>query len=397
MFTHNLDPVLIDFGFLAIRWYSLSYIFGILLGWWYGKKIIKNISSHQEQEFNLKKFDDLITYLILSIIIGGRLGYIFFYNLEYYVSNPMNIFKIWEGGMSFHGALLGIVLGTYLFSKKNNLKTFFVLDIISCVSPIGIFLGRIANFINGELVGKVTTVPWSVIFPSLDLLPRHPAQLYEAFLEGVILFIILNYVIHKKRYQAGLCSSLFLIFYGALRVVAEFFREPDAQVGYLFNIMSMGTALSILMIFFGFLIFNSIKKMKSDIKFFKNFNSLPIDKFFHNVLYDPKNGYYNTQQPFGDKGDYITAPKISNLFSEMIAIWIISVWENFGKPKRLNIVELGPGDGTLMKDLLNVFRKFPSFNLAKQIYMFETSKFLKKFQKKNINDKSVKWINNLVH
>ena len=134
--------------------------------------------------------------------------------------------------------------------------------------------------------------------------------------------------------------------------------------------------------------------MKSDIKFFKNFNSLPIDKFFHNVLYDPKNGYYNTQQPFGDKGDYITAPKISNLFSEMIAIWIISVWENFGKPKRLNIVELGPGDGTLMKDLLNVFRKFPSFNLAKQIYMFETSKFLKNF-KKNINDKSVKWINNL--
>jgi len=260
MFTHNLDPVLFDFGFLAIRWYSLSYIFGILLGWWYGKKIIKNISSHQEQEFYLKKFDDLITYLILSIIIGGRLGYIFFYNLEYYVSNPINIFKIWEGGMSFHGALLGIVLGTYLFSKKNNLKTFFVLDIISCVSPIGIFLGRIANFINGELVGKVTTVPWSVIFPSLDLLPRHPSQLYEAFLEGVILFIILNYVIHKKRYQVGLCSSLFLIFYGALRVVAEFFREPDTQVGYLLNIMSMGTALSILMIFFGFLIFNSIKK-----------------------------------------------------------------------------------------------------------------------------------------
>ena len=172
----------------------------------------------------------------------------------------MNIFKIWEGGMSFHGALLGIVLGTYLFSKKNNLKTFFVLDIISCVSPIGIFLGRIANFINGELVGKVTTVPWSVIFPSLDLLPRHPAQLYEAFLEGVILFIILNYVIHKKRYQAGLCSSLFLIFYGALRVVAVFFREPDAQVGYLFNIMSMGTALRILMIYFVLLILNSIKK-----------------------------------------------------------------------------------------------------------------------------------------
>ena len=154
----------------------------------------------------------ILDYLIIAIIIGGRLGYVVFYNLEYYLSNPLEIIKVWEGGMSFHGALIGVIVATYLFSERKKISTFFMLDILACVSPIGIFLGRVANFINGELIGKVTDVPWGVIFPIVDLLPRHPSQLYEAILEGLILFLILNLYIFKKKYLIGTSSCLFLIF-----------------------------------------------------------------------------------------------------------------------------------------------------------------------------------------
>ena len=260
MYTHNLDPVLIDFGFLTLRWYSLAYIIGILIGWWYGKKIIRHILNNTNIKFNISEFDDIITYVIISIIIGGRLGYIVFYNLGYYINNPLDIFKIWEGGMSFHGALIGIIIGTYLFSVKRNLSTFFLLDIIACVSPIGIFLGRVANFINGELVGKITNISWGVIFPKIDLYARHPSQLYEAILEGIILFIILNFLVFKKRYSLGECSSSFLIFYGIFRIFSEVFREPDIQLGYFFNFVSMGSLLSFLMVLVGLILLLILRK-----------------------------------------------------------------------------------------------------------------------------------------
>mgnify|MGYP006078517643 CR=1 FL=1 len=260
MYTHNLDPILLDYGFIVIRWYSLAYIFGIIIGWWLGKKIIIHILKYNDLKFNLLEFDDLITYLIISIILGGRIGYIVFYNLEYYVSNPLDVIKVWEGGMSFHGALIGIIISTCLFSAKRNLPALFLLDIIACVSPIGIFLGRIANFINGELIGKVTSASWGVIFPSLDMLPRHPSQLYEALLEGIILFLILNTLIFQKKYRIGTCSYLFLICYGVFRIISEFFREPDAQIGYLFDLFSLGTILSFFMILTGLIIFNILRK-----------------------------------------------------------------------------------------------------------------------------------------
>ena len=260
MFTHNLEPVLFDFGFVAIRWYSLSYIAGILIGWWLGKKIIIKKFENIGQKFYLKEFDDLIAYLIISIIIGGRIGYIIFYNLQFYISNPFDIIKIWEGGMSFHGALIGVIIGTVLFSTQKKISSLFLLDVIACVSPIGIFFGRIANFINGELVGKITSAPWGVIFPTIDMLPRHPSQLYEAFLEGVILFFILNTLIFKKNYKTGTCSFLFLIFYGLFRIFSELFREPDYQIGYFFNLFSMGTILSSLMILFGVVIYLFTRK-----------------------------------------------------------------------------------------------------------------------------------------
>ena len=260
MYIHNLDPVLLDFGLIVIRWYSLAYIFGIVIGWWFGKKIIIHILKNTNFKFKFDDFDDLISYLIISIIVGGRIGYVFFYNFNYYILNPLEIIKVWEGGMSFHGALIGIVIGTYLFSKKKSISMFFILDIIACVAPIGIFLGRIANFINSELIGKVTSVSWGVIFPLVDTLPRHPSQLYEAMLEGVTLFLILNILIFKRKYKVGSSSYLFLIYYGFFRILSEIFREPDAQIGYVFSFFSMGTILSFFMILSGFVISGILKK-----------------------------------------------------------------------------------------------------------------------------------------
>ena len=259
MFTHNLDPILINLGFISLRWYSLAYIFGILIGWWYGKKIIKKFKN-KYGNFLADDFDDLITYLIFGIVIGGRVGYVIFYNLNYYIENPLDIIKIWHGGMSFHGALIGIIIGTFFFSYRRDKNALFFLDIIACVSPIGIFFGRIANFINGELVGKISSMPWSVIFPNVDMMPRHPSQIYEAILEGIILFLIVNFFINKKEYIIGTCSYVFLINYGVLRIVSEFFREPDLQLGYIFNIASMGSILSFVMFLSGIAMFYIVKK-----------------------------------------------------------------------------------------------------------------------------------------
>lgn len=260
MYIHNIDPVLIDLGFLEIRWYSLAYIFGILGGWWLGKKIIFFRSKITNTYLDIKLFDDLISWLIISIILGGRLGYILFYNLNYYLNSPLDIFKIWEGGMSFHGGLIGIIFATLSFAYKKNLKPLFLLDVISCVAPIGLFFGRVANFINGELYGKPTNVLWSVIFPNEDSLTRHPSQLYEAFLEGVILFIFLNIIIFSKKYINGMCSSLFLIFYGLFRIISEQYREPDIHIGLILDKISMGTALSLIMVLIGIIFFTKINK-----------------------------------------------------------------------------------------------------------------------------------------
>ena len=171
----------------------------------------------------------------------------------------MDILKIWEGGMSFHGALIGIIVGTYFFSKKIKINTYFFLDIIACVAPVGIFFGRIANFINGELYGKPGSFTWSVVFPKIDMIPRHPSQLYEAFLEGIILFSILITLIFKKNIKIGVCSGLFMILYGVFRILAEQFREPDKQIGYLFDLLSMGSILSLIMLLAGLFILIKIK------------------------------------------------------------------------------------------------------------------------------------------
>ena len=239
MFINNFDPVAIQIFSIEIRWYSLAYITGILLGWVLSKKIFISIPSLKE------KFDDFITYIILGIIVGGRLGYVIFYNLEYYSNNLTDVFKVWQGGMSFHGGLIGVIAVSIWFSKKNNQDPFSYLDVVSIVAPIGIFFGRIANFINSELYGIETDMPWGVKFIQIDNLYRHPSQLYEAFFEGLILFFILIYFRNKGFMKiSGLISSLFLVFYSTFRFVIEFYRVPDEQLGYLFFNLTMGQIIS---------------------------------------------------------------------------------------------------------------------------------------------------------
>jgi len=261
--VHNFDPVFIDLGIFQIRWYSLAYIAGIALGWLYAIKIIEKLSLKKNYSLiRREQFDELITYLIIGIVLGGRLGYVIFYNFKYYSENIIEVFKLWQGGMSFHGGLIGLIIAVYIYSKNSKTSFFKFADIISCVAPIGIFLGRIANFINGELYGKVSTLPWAIIFPYAGNVARHPSQIYEAILEGFILFILLNYLAFKKNLiiKSGYISGLFLIFYSILRIIAENFREPDVHIGYLFNYISMGTLLSLIIFFVGFIIILLIKK-----------------------------------------------------------------------------------------------------------------------------------------
>ena len=245
MFINNFDPVAFQVFSFEIRWYSLAYIIGLILGWFYCNRFLI-------KDPKLKNaFDDYITYIIIGIIIGGRLGYVIIYNFKYYINNPLEIFMIWNGGMSFHGALIGIIIVTIIFCKNRDSSPFYFLDLVAVTAPIGIFLGRISNFINSELFGRETDVIWSVKFIKIDSLNRHPSQLYEAFLEGVLLFFILNYLYKTISKQSGLISSIFLILYSLFRFLVEFTREPDAQLGFIIFSFTMGQVISIFMFFVG--------------------------------------------------------------------------------------------------------------------------------------------------
>ena len=250
MFINNIDPVAFQIFSLEIKWYSLAYIFGIIFGWLYCKKILTN------QQKLLSLFDDLMTYIIIGVILGGRLGYVIIYNLEYYLENLLEIFMIWNGGMSFHGGLIGVLVAVTMFSKKHKIDSYIFLDLISLVAPIGLFLGRIANYINSELYGKETEVAWSVKFIMIDNISRHPSQIYEAIFEGFILFLLLNYFYKKNIFvKPGLISSMFLIFYSLFRFFLEFFRAPDPHLGYLVFQLTLGQIISVIFLVFGIYLF----------------------------------------------------------------------------------------------------------------------------------------------
>ncbi len=246
----DIDPVAIAIGPIAIRWYALAYLAGIVLGWGYIRWQIGRMSA---PPLTLRQLEDLVFWAVLGVILGGRLGYIFFYNAPYYLSHPEHIFMIWQGGMSFHGGMLGVIAAFWWFARSRQLAYLPVMDLAATATPIGLFLGRIANFINGELYGRVTDAPLGMVFPYGGALPRHPSQLYEAALEGVVLFVLLFTVARfSGAYQRpGLLSGLFLAGYGVARFVVEFFREPDAQLGLLAFGFSMGQLLCLPMMLLG--------------------------------------------------------------------------------------------------------------------------------------------------
>ena len=249
MFINNFDPIAFQAFSIEVRWYSLAYIFGLIFGWIYCNKFLINDQIKKNQ------FDDYITYIILGIIVGGRLGYVFIYNPLYYLENLIEIPMIWNGGMSFHGAVIGVIFATYIFSKKNNQNIFYYLDLVALTSPIVIFLGRITNFINSELYGRETDIIWSVKFIQVDSLNRHPSQIYEAIFEGIVLFVLLNLFYKKLSKKDGLISSLFIIFYSIFRFLIEFTREPDAHIGLIIFNMSLGQIISIIFFITGMILF----------------------------------------------------------------------------------------------------------------------------------------------
>lgn len=245
----EIDPVALDLGFLQIRWYGLSYVVAIMLAWW----LLGRRAKASYEVWSKEQVADLVFYCTIGIILGGRFGSVIFYNLPYYLQNPLEILMVWKGGMSFHGGFLGVIVAIWLFSRKEKMAYFDISDFMMPVVPVGLFFGRIANFINGELWGKASSLPWAMKFPSEQAgdIPRHPSQLYEAFLEGVVLFIVLWWFSSKPRPMMSV-SGLFIVGYGIFRAAVEFVREPDRHIGYLAgDWLTMGMALSIPMILFG--------------------------------------------------------------------------------------------------------------------------------------------------
>ncbi len=256
----NIDPILVQFGPIAIRWYSLAYLGGLVFAWIYMSRLIRIKPAPCTQE----QVSDYIFWAMMGIIFGGRLGYVLFYNPGYYLRNLGDAIAVWDGGMSFHGGFVGVCIATFLFCRKNKIPLFRFSDIIACASPIGLMLGRFANFINGELYGRVTDAGIGMVFPDGGPLPRHPSQLYEAFLEGFLLFFVLFFAYNftKARHKPGLITGLFIIGYAMARTVVEQFREPDNHIGFLFgtDFITMGQLLSTPMVIFGlYLIFRPKK------------------------------------------------------------------------------------------------------------------------------------------
>ena len=245
----NIDPVAFTLGPVVVRWYALAYLGGVLVGALYGMAILrrKSLWANSSPPFEAPAIFDFAFWAVIGIVVGGRLGYVLFYNFSVYAAHPLDALKLWDGGMSFHGGLVGIIVAMVLFTRSKGGNILSSLDLLAAVGPIGLFLGRVANFINGELYGRETTLPWGVIFPNAGPLPRHPSQLYEGLLEGVIMFLIIRFVTHVLYglRRPGLAAGIFGLWYAISRIIVEFVRIPDAQLGYLFGgWVTMGQILS---------------------------------------------------------------------------------------------------------------------------------------------------------
>jgi phosphatidylglycerol:prolipoprotein diacylglycerol transferase len=243
----QIDPVLLQIGPLKVHWYGVMYLLGFGFAWWLG--VIR--AKREDSPFKPQHISDMVFYGALGAVLGGRIGYVLFYKFNEYLHDPLAIFAVWQGGMSFHGGLLGVLIAMYLIGRQHKLHFFTVTDFIAPLIPLGLFFGRIGNFINGELWGRTTELPWGIVFPYAGDLPRHPSQLYEAFLEGLVMFAVLWWFSSKARPRMAV-SGLFLILYGSFRFLVEFAREPDAHLGLLYLGLSMGQWLSLPMALIGF-------------------------------------------------------------------------------------------------------------------------------------------------
>lgn len=248
----QISPIIFSIGPLAIRWYSMAYLFGIVAAWFL---VLRNIRKY-DLGLNKENIEDLVFYVTLGIILGGRLGYALFYGGKAMWENPLSIFEIWKGGMSFHGGILGVIIAVLFYAKKISYPFLKLTDLVVLYTPIGIFCGRLANFINDELWGRVTNVPWAVRFPNGGFLPRHPSQIYEAMLEGLLMLFILNFAWRYKaiRERSGAVSALFVLLYGIFRLSLEQFRQPDAHLGFLIAGITMGQILSLPLIVLGLVV-----------------------------------------------------------------------------------------------------------------------------------------------
>lgn len=264
------DPVAFYLGPFPVRWYALAYIAGFLLGWKYCLHLAGLNKDHRPNKTDI---DDFLPWAILGVIVGGRVGYVLFYQLELYAADPLEIFRIWHGGMSFHGGMLGVIVAMVAYSRKQGFSLLRLSDLLACAAPIGLFFGRVANFINGELFGRISSVDWAIVFPRGGEMPRHPSQLYEAFLEGIVLFMIL-FILQKTwniLSAPGLSAGIFLVGYGFFRGFVEFFREPDLQIGLIGDVLSMGQILCIPMIFGGVVLIGyALRNQKSTSSVSKN-------------------------------------------------------------------------------------------------------------------------------
>lgn len=252
----DIDPVIVQLGPLAVHWYGLAYVFGIIFAWWYAKRLVSNVKLWPEGALPIKphNIDDFVVWAAVGVVLGGRIGYVLFYDLPRYIANPTDIFAVWEGGMSFHGGILGTILAMVLFARSRNIRPWSLFDVVAAGVPVGLGLGRLANFINSELWGRVSDVPWAVEFPTGGPFPRHPSQLYEGLLEGVLLFLVLRILTHAslKLQRPGFVCGAFVAGYGLSRIFVEFFREPDQHIGYIGGgWLTMGMILSVPMVLIG--------------------------------------------------------------------------------------------------------------------------------------------------
>ena len=359
-----IDPVALQIGPVSVRWYGLAYMAGILLGWLYGalSRLARRALWGGKSPMTVAQADDFLLWITLGIVVGGRLGFVLFYEPSYFWQNPSEIPAVWNGGMSFHGGLLGVVLAVYVFSRIKHINPLSLGDVASAATPFGLFFGRIANFINSEVVGRVTDVPWAMVFPGAGDCPRHPSQLYEAALEGIVLFIILRIATH--RYLAldapGTVFGLFLIFYGIFRsLVEEFAREPHAghpdgcrhlHAGHrllpphdphrrLARSGARGesprsprdgrTKPSSPALRRGRLRRGCKQRIARD-------GPISVADYMQACLADERDGYYTSRQPIGTAGDFVTAPEVSQIFGELLGLWAVAVWQSMGEPRPID-------------------------------------------------------------